>query len=94
MGKSTYKVKGGKLVKVQLKEREGKIMEVIITGDFFLHPEEIIEDLERSLIGRSLEEESITEHIDKFLKDRGALLLGASPKDLAKCIILASEGGL
>jgi len=94
MGKSTYKVEGGKLVKVQLKERDGKITEVIITGDFFLHPEEIIEDLERSLIGKSLDEESITEHIDKFLKDRGALLLGVSPKDLAKCIILASEGGL
>ena len=45
MGKAKYKVKGGKLIKVQLAKKEDRIEGIKITGDFFLHPEELIEQL-------------------------------------------------
>jgi len=89
MGKATYKVEGGKLIKVQLMERDGKIQEIKITGDFFLHPEDLIEDLEKALIGKPLKERDLAESIRNLIKKREATLLGASPEDFAKCVLMA-----
>ena len=89
MGRASYKVKGGKLIKVQLIEREGVIEDVRIMGDFFLHPEEVIEEVESSLIGQPLDEGVLAELIESLLRERDATLLGATPKDLAKCIVMA-----
>jgi len=94
VGKATYKVKGGKLIKIQLRERADKIQEIKITGDFFLHPEELIEELEEALVGKPLKEQDLAESIRRLMQERGATLLGASPEDLAKCILMAGgEGG-
>jgi lipoate-protein ligase A len=89
MEKATYKVEGGKMIKVQLREREGKIQEIRITGDFFLHPEELIEELEKTLVGKPLKERDLAESIRRLIKERGATLLGAAPEDFAKCILMA-----
>ena len=91
MGKAEYKVAGGKLVRVQLVKKEGRIEKLKITGDFFLHPEELIEDLEKALVGQPLNLSDLDEFIGAFIKRRGATLLGASPEDFAKCISMAAE---
>ena len=91
MGKAEYKVAGGKLVRVQLVKKEGRIEKLKITGDFFLHPEELIEDLEKALVGHVLNMSDLDEFIGAFIKRRGATLLGASPEDFAKCITMAAE---
>jgi len=94
VGKATYKVEGGKLIKIQLRERGDKIQEIKITGDFFLHPEELIEELEKALVGKPLKEQDLAESIRSLMRERGATLLGASPEDFAKCILMAGgEGG-
>jgi lipoate-protein ligase A len=89
MERATYKVEGGKLIKVQLREKEGKIQEIKITGDFFLHPEELIEKLEKALIGKPLKERDLTESIRSLIQEEEATLLGATPEDFAKCILMA-----
>jgi lipoate-protein ligase A len=89
MERATYKVEGGKLIKVQLREREGKIQEIRITGDFFLHPEELIEELEKALIGKPLKERDLAESIRSLIQKKEATLLGAAPEDFAKCILIA-----
>ncbi len=89
MERATYKVESGKLIKVQLREREGKIQEIRITGDFFLHPEELIEELEKALIGKPLKELDLAESIRSFIQKKEATLLGAAPEDFAKCILMA-----
>jgi lipoate-protein ligase A len=88
--KAEYKVAGGKLVRAELVKKESMI-EVKITGDFFLHPEELIEDLEEALVGQALNVSNLGEFIGAFIRRRGATLLGASPEDFAKCIIMAAE---
>lgn len=94
MGKATYKVEGGKLIKIQLRERADRIQEIKIMGDFFLHPEELIEELEEGLVGKPLKERDLAEFIRSLMQKRGATLLGASPEDFAKCILMAGgEGG-
>ena len=92
MFKAEYKVEGGKLIKVQLRKKDGKIDFVKITGDFFMHPEELIEDLEKTLIGCPLDETKITKAIKDFTKKNGVSLLGVAPEDFAKCIIKAGGG--
>ena len=91
MGKAEYKVEGGKLVKVQLQKRGNAIGKIKITGDFFLHPEEFIEEMERRLEGRLLDEEDLAEHINALVEKNEAVMLGASPEDFARCIMMAGE---
>jgi len=91
MGKAEYKVKGGKLIKVQLVTKGDVIEEIKITGDFFLHPEELIEELEKTLEGNLLDEKGLTRTIKSFIEKREATILGASPEDFAKCIMMAGE---
>lgn len=92
MPKAEYKVEGGKLIKVQLEEKEGKISMIKIMGDFFMHPEELIESLENSLVGCAFNELEITETIKNFIKTNKITLLGVSPEDFAKCIMKAGVG--
>jgi len=89
MGKAQYKVEGGKLVKVQLETEGTRIKKVKITGDFFLHPEELIEGLEKAVEGTTLYEQVLADRIEAFLKKNKAVLLGASPEDFARCIVIA-----
>jgi len=91
MGKAEYKVEGGKLVKVQLQKRGNAIGKIKITGDFFLHPEELIEEMERRLEGRLLDEVDLAEHIKALVEKNEAVMLGASPEDFARCIMMAGD---
>jgi lipoate-protein ligase A len=89
MGKAQYKVKDGKLIKVQLETENNKIKKIKITGDFFLHPEVLIEELEKAVEGATLNEHALASCIKAFIKKNEAILLGASPEDFAKCIMMA-----
>ncbi|MEM2112315.1 MAG: lipoate protein ligase C-terminal domain-containing protein [Candidatus Bathyarchaeia archaeon] len=91
MLKAEYKVEGGKLIKVQLAKKGNTIDKIKITGDFFLHPEETIEKIEGSLVRRILNEAELANLIRTVIEKNEATLLGASPEDFAKCIIMASE---
>ena len=89
--RSVFKVAGGKLVQVQLTPKNGKIQEIQITGDFFLHPEEMIEELEQNLIGKSLEKTTLIETIERVIREKEVTLLGVSTTDFVKCILMAWE---
>jgi lipoate-protein ligase A len=91
MGKAEYKVKGGKLIRIQLAQRGTRIESVKITGDFFLHPETLIEQLEKELKGLKLHETNLAGFIKSLINREGATLLGASPEDIANCIMMAVE---
>jgi hypothetical protein len=89
LGKSTYKVEGGKMIKVKLCSKCGKIEKINIMGDFFLHPEELIEDLEKILIGIPLAENKLRNTIQMFLETNNGIFIGAKSDDFAKCIMMA-----
>ncbi len=82
--KAEEKIAGGKLVCVEVVAEEDKVAMVRITGDFFLHPEEAIEGLERCLQGSQL---SISEAQARKMLEQGlgnAQLIGVSCADLAR----------
>ncbi len=68
---ATTTTKLGKIVKINLSyKQESQIIHSIkITGDFFVHPEEIIEELERGLCGIKLEREDLKKKIQQVLKN-------------------------
>jgi lipoate-protein ligase A len=61
-----YKSKN--LIKISLEYTEKKIISSIrITGDFFLYPEETLDQIEASLLGTKMDRNSIKETIEKCL---------------------------
>lgn len=84
---SRQKVKEGKVVKVEIECNE-LIRNVRITGDFFIHPEDILDEIEKSIIGleRSASIETITSNIRNRIADRDVQMIGIGPESIALLI--------
>jgi len=89
--RATSTTKLGKIVKIQLdyKKESRLIHSIKITGDFFLHPEETIEQLEQGLCGVKLEKVDLKNKIQLVLKD--SEFFGFDIDSLVK-IILGTKG--
>jgi lipoate-protein ligase A len=87
---STKKVPGGKLLRVKVQADE-KITAVSITGDFFLHPEESLQTIEKSLIGLPTQtpENILAEKIHSALAEQKANFIGVSAEDIAQTLVEA-----
>lgn len=48
-----YKVPGGKLVAVDVAVQDGRLSEVVISGDFFLEPDDALQQINAALVGAS-----------------------------------------
>ncbi len=90
MTEATRKVDNGKLVKVRVDD------EVRVLGDFFMHPEEEIETLER-VVEENMEADAdtLTKAVESFLREESVELLGVGPRDVAETAVEArdSDGG-
>ncbi len=89
---ASRKVKEGKLVKVEV-ECDGFIKKIKITGDFFLHPEDILEKIEKSILGlgKDTSTEAIASRIHEITGANDAQMIGVSPESLAQVIREALE---
>jgi len=86
------KIPGGKLVCVEVTADGETVAKVRISGDFFLHPEEKIDEIERSVEGLPLSsgEAEIKARIEAVLEK--AELVGVSAGDLARMFRKAVDG--
>jgi len=89
--RAELKVPGGKLIRIECAVKNEKIVSAKITGDFFMHPEEAIYVLEKSLIGSAISEEDIERRVNESLK-ADIILVGASNADFTSVIIQAIRG--
>ena len=82
-GSASLKIAGGKMVRVDVRYTN-VILDLKLTGDFFLHPEETISALEACLAGASLplEAERLIEKLQTVLEDNRAELIGATSQDI------------
>ena len=87
-GVHTEKVPGGKLirVKVDLNPEEGLIEDVQMHGDFFIYPEDFVENIEQLLVNLDQKdgEESISAALSRLVEEEGAELVGITPEAIAK----------
>jgi lipoate---protein ligase len=88
VGTAGRKVKGGKLLRVRLEHDGSAITEVLITGDFFLHPEEGLAWLEEGLRGVPVRESEreLALRIEGIVAEKHLMVLGFGPADLAATI--------
>lgn len=87
-----YKVPNGKLIRVSAKVKDNKIKLIRITGDFFLHPEERIFELEKALLGRNLDKVTLQKTIEKSLA--GCEMVGISPEELVNAFLKLQSASL
>ena len=89
-GIATEKVPGGKLVRVKV-DYGTIVNKVQITGDFFLHPEDTLEQIEESVRGASIPVDSLQlQHkIDAVIAQQNITLIGMASADIARLIAQA-----
>lgn len=84
---SSQKVKEGKIVKVEV-EFDDVIKRFRITGDFFLHPEEVLDEIEKSIIGleKDASFEILVLKIQNIVKEHNTQMIGISPESIAEVL--------
>ena len=90
---SDYKAPGGKMLRVRIREKDGRIESAHISGDFFLIPEESLSKLEKMLEDARLDEKELGLLVDRFFRGTRAQGLGVSPDDFVRAILAAKTGG-
>lgn len=88
-----YKTPGGKLVVVDFEVVDGRFKNMVISGDYFLYPEEEHAALTSALEGVDVEldDESFTERIRMDLHP-DTELLGTSPEGIVIAVRRALDG--
>jgi lipoate-protein ligase A len=90
-----YKTPGGKLVVVDFEVVDDRLANVMLSGDFFLYPEEALGALTAGLEGLANDrsEAEIAQQVRASLP-RGAELLGTSPEAIGAAVrrALANDG--
>jgi lipoate-protein ligase A len=87
MKRAEYKVPGGKLLAVEVEEKDNILFNVKISGDFFMHPEPAIAELEKMLCNSPLSE--LEDRVKRFFYINNIILFGVEPGDFVKVIELA-----
>jgi len=96
MYQATLKVDGGKLLRVNMEmenvDDDLVIREIKLTGDFFLHPEEVLQDVENTLTGMGWpdDEDEYMNAIQAVLDEKHASFIGVAPLDIAQAILAAT----
>jgi lipoate-protein ligase A len=80
-----YKTPSGKLVVVSFGVEDGRLSDVVVSGDFFLEPPEALADIVRALEGTraDLGEEGFAGRIRDALGE-GVEMVGFSPEAIAR----------
>lgn len=88
-----YKVPGGKLVIVDLEVDSQRITSCRVAGDFFLEPDEALEDINRAVIGLSASSsaEAIADAVRRGLDD-DVVMMGFSPEAVGTVVRRAITG--
>ncbi len=88
------KLPAGKLVRVAV-DFDRTISSVTITGDFFLHPEDKLELIEKALAGLPLtiSEEDLRRRVEFVVEVEGIEMTGVTPEAIARLVKKAVTEG-
>lgn len=86
-----YVYKTEKLLKIRLlyDEIQDRIQSIFISGDFFLYPEETLEEIEQNLVGAMAREEAIRQKVIQSLA--GSQPFGFNASSLSTAILLCLQ---
>lgn len=83
--------KAKKLIRVRAELIGDKILEVVLSGDFFMVPEDSLPKLESSLRGATLNREDILKRIREFYEKNELQAPSISPEDFTEAIMRLKE---
>ncbi|HWK81893.1 MAG TPA: biotin--protein ligase [Thermomicrobiales bacterium] len=88
-----YKTPGGKLVIVDFTVDDHRLREVMVSGDFFLYPEEALATIDAALEGldSSLSQDEYAERV-RLQLGPDVSLIGTSPEGIAIAVRRALDG--
>lgn len=84
MNEIDYKVPNGKLLRLELAMDEDIISSIKISGDFFVHPEKAIMEIEGLLTGKRVDE--VENVVNAFIAKNNIELIGFEASDLVKAL--------
>ncbi len=76
-----------KLLRITAEIDKGVIRTVILSGDFFVHPEEGIESIQRALAGVKPDRAAIIKAIEDVVAAHGIEMVGISADTIAAAIV-------
>jgi lipoate---protein ligase len=79
----SVKISGGKLLNAEFVLENGIITDLKINGDFFIHPEEMISEIEKSVDGIEYSSGLIARNINETIKSKNISVIGFTAEDLA-----------
>ena len=80
------------VIKVELVLAGDTISKVSLSGDFFMYPEEAIEQLEQALSGVKVDFDSLMSAVKSFYKLTGARTPMLEPEHWAEAVLRAARG--
>ena len=85
-----YKTPSGKLVVVDFAVRDGRLADVMVSGDFFLEPPEALDAIDRALenLSTTLPPTELAERIRSALGP-GVEMVGFDPDAVARAVLRA-----
>jgi len=88
MGEGSYKASKG-LIRVKITTKESAISGITISGDFFMYPEDLLWELERTLRSTPTSKATILAKVEDFYNSTGVLTPGVTPQDFTEAIMRA-----
>ncbi len=80
------------VIKVELELTDDKISRIMLSGDFFMYPEDAIEKLEQSLNGVKADRDSLLAAVQRFYSSTGAQTPMIEPEHWVEAILRAVGG--
>jgi hypothetical protein len=91
VGYCTHKVPNGKLLKVTVEFSDNILKKVQIKGDFFIYPEESLDELEIALGNKEYSRSGISDIVGEFFARAGVVAFGITPKAVVDAILECKE---
>lgn len=83
--------KADKLIRITVETVNGRIGDILISGDFFYEPADALGELEDELRGMKIRKKLMTAKIEEFFEKRGVQLAGVTAKDFVEAILRAQS---
>jgi lipoate-protein ligase A len=91
VGHCTHKVPNGKLLKITVEFSDNILKKVQIKGDFFIYPEESLDELEVALTNKEYSRVAIGDIVGDFFEKPGIVAFGITPKSVVDAILKCKE---
>lgn len=89
MAEVRYKAK--KLIRVTAEVMDDEILDILISGDFFMIPEEGLQELESALRGAKMNRNELLQRLHEFYEKSGVQTPGVTPEDFVEALMKLKE---